>query len=437
MPAVPIPSAALLGLALAVAPATAPAAAPAAPVPPAPRVVTATAETPAVFDDEAGGDADADDPAVWVHPTDPAASLVLGTAKNGGLRVYDLHGREVQSIATPPAPAEGSEAGRFNNVDLVHGFRLGGRTADLAVVTDRGRDQLRAYRIDPAAAAAGRAPLVDVTAPDAPLLFSADQAEVDEQATGYGLATWTADGRAHAAVSRRHTSRLGLFELREEGGRVTYAAEDVLDLPTSFRLPGGGRWTPCGDPGEGPQVEGMAVDVENGVLYAAQEDVGLWRLRLDTADGEFRRGRGARGLVERVAEYGVPATYDPATEECAPGADPGLGGRISADVEGVTIYRTGARSGRVVVSSQGDSTFYAYDRRTGAPAGRFAVGDGRVDGVQHSDGAAAVSTPLPGYPGGLLVVHDGEDTPAVAGPDGEPRPATGFKFVDWRCLDLT
>src|SRR5688572_22724947 len=68
---------------------------------PGDRQVTARVETPALFDDEAGGDADADDPAIWVHPRDRARSLVIGTAKNGGLRVYDLAGREVQAIATP------------------------------------------------------------------------------------------------------------------------------------------------------------------------------------------------------------------------------------------------------------------------------------------------------------------------------------------------
>src|SRR5690349_926907 len=92
---------------------------------PGDRLVTARAETPALFDDEAGGDADADDPAIWVHPRNRARSLVIGTAKNGGLRVYDLAGREVQAIATPPG-------GRFNNVDIVSGFRLGRLTTDLA-----------------------------------------------------------------------------------------------------------------------------------------------------------------------------------------------------------------------------------------------------------------------------------------------------------------
>ncbi|MFC0533479.1 hypothetical protein [Phytohabitans kaempferiae] len=39
--------------------------------------------------------------------------------------------------------------------------------------------------------------------------------------------------------------------------------------------------------------------------------------------------------------------------------------------------------------------------------------------------SGGVSTPLPGYPGGLLVVHDGQNTPDVDG-----RPNTNFKYLD-------
>jgi 3-phytase len=366
--------------------------------------ITARLETPALFDDEAGGDADADDPAIWVNSADRAKSRVIGTAKNGGLRVYDLAGREVQSISPP-------EGGRFNNVDLVKAF---GR--DLAVVTDRGLDKLRIYRIDPN----GR--LTDVTSADAPLLFSRDQAEVETQATGYGLATY---GR-YAVVSRRHTTRLGIFRLEERGGRIGYRATDTLDLPKEFRLPDGSTWTPCLEPGEGPQVEGMVVDAEAGVLYAAQEDVALWKIKLDRD-----RFVGVPRVVERVAEYGVPATYDPQTEECVPGADPGFGGRIHADVEGATIYPTGPRDGYLIVSGQGDSRFFVYDRRTNKPLRTFQVVDGRtIDGVQHSDGAAVTPVALPGFPKGLLVLHDGENTPDSG------RVSTDFKFVDWRSLKV-
>ena len=39
-----------------------------------------------------------DDPAVWVHPTDPSLSLVLGNNKRGALETYDLDGNRVQRL---------------------------------------------------------------------------------------------------------------------------------------------------------------------------------------------------------------------------------------------------------------------------------------------------------------------------------------------------
>jgi 3-phytase len=389
------------------------------PSPDDPREVTPRAETPALFDDEAGGDADGDDPAIWIHPRDRRHSLVIATAKNGGLRVYDLRGRELQSIATPAAPGPDDEPGRFNNVDLVHGFTLHGRRVDLAVVSDRGRDQLRSYRIDPVAAAAGRPPLYDVTAPGVPFAFSRDQAEVDVQATAYGLATYG----QHVVVSRRSRPEIGLFRLVATGAGVSYRRVDRLEFPGTFRLPDGTAWSPCQDPGDLPQFEGMTVDPVTGTLYAAQEDVALWRVAV--RHGRFR---GTPRVVERTREYGVPARFDPVADECVVDydADPGFGGRIAADVEGLAIYRD-----TLLVSSQGDNTFVTYDRWSNRPTGRFAVVDGpAADGSQDCDGAAVVATPLPGYPGGLLVVHDGENTPGVPGEDGEPRTNSNFKFID-------
>ncbi len=63
---------------------------------PSSRTVVATVETQPVDD---FGDA-ADDPAIWIHPTRPELSLVIGTNKKRGLEVYDLAGRRIQSSPT-------------------------------------------------------------------------------------------------------------------------------------------------------------------------------------------------------------------------------------------------------------------------------------------------------------------------------------------------
>ncbi|MER6478080.1 phytase [Streptomyces filamentosus] len=386
--------------------------------------VTPRAETPALHDDDEGGNADADDPAIWRNAAAPDRSLVVATAKEGGLRVYDLDARPVQSIAAPPAAGEDDAPGRFNNVDLVHGLRLSSGKADLAVTSDRGNDRLRFYRIDRDRAGG---PLSDVTDPAAPPVFSQDQAEINDQRTAYGLATWTdrTTGKSYALVSRRERTSIALLELLPAaGGKVTYRKVRALDLPSSFQLPDGTSWSPCAEPGELPQVEGMVVDPANGMLYAGQEDIGVWRMRADLT--------GTPKLIDKVREYGVPGVYDEETEECTPGADPGFGGtRISSDVEGLTLLTEPDGDGYVLASSQGDNTFAAYDRELEDAneyegGFRVAAADDTLDGSEECDGAAVLNAPLGSkYPNGLLVVQDGHDAPG----DGD-RDSTNFKFVD-------
>ncbi|MFE7775401.1 phytase [Streptomyces sp. NPDC057445] len=386
--------------------------------------VTPRAETPTLYDDEAGGNANADDPAIWRNAAHPGSSLVIATAKEGGLRVYDLDARQVQAVPAPPAAGPGDAPGRFNNVDLVQGLRLPSGRADLAVTSDRGHDRLRIYRIDPTRRGG---PLTDVTDPAAPPVFSTNQDEINDQRTAYGLATWTdkASGRSYALVSRRNRTGIALLEIRATSeGRVTYRKIRTLELPSSFRLPNGRSWAPCAEPDELPQVEGMVVDPANGMLYAGQEDVGMWRMRADLS--------GKPELVDKVREFGVPGTYDEKTEECVAGADPGYGGsRLAADVEGLTLLTEPDGDGYVLASSQGDNTFALYDRELkddNEYEGGFRVpaASPDLDGSEECDGAAVLNAPLGAkYPHGLLVVQDGHDTPG----DGE-REATGFKFVD-------
>jgi 3-phytase len=388
--------------------------------------VAAVVETPAQFDDDAGGNADADDPAIWRNKANPSRSLVVTTAKEGGLKVYNLSGAQVQALPVPPAPAPGLETGRFNNVDLLTDVQFADGKADVAVVSDRGRDRIRTYRINPASSTA---PLTDVTAASVPLVFSATEAEVEDQNTAYGLAAYTdkATGRHYAVASRRNHTTLKLVELKVAGGKITYVPVRSYDLPASFTLPNGTSWTPCDEPGSTPQVEGMVVDSATGKLYAGQEDVGIWKLGANLT--------GAPILVDKVREFGVAGTYDPETDECTSGPDPGYGGRhISADVEGLTIFDDGDGEGYLLASSQGDNTFVAYDREGSNPyLTNFRVAAGStVDGSEECDGAMVSSASFgSAYPDGLLVVQDGFNAPDVIGDDGEPRANTNFKFVSW------
>ena len=74
------------------------------------------------------GDA-ADDPAIWVHPTDASRSVIFGTDKQGGLNAYSLAGALLECVG---------ENSRPNNVDVLYDFPLAGEHVDLALATTRG-----------------------------------------------------------------------------------------------------------------------------------------------------------------------------------------------------------------------------------------------------------------------------------------------------------
>jgi 3-phytase len=337
-----------------------------------PTVITQTFEEPA----------DADDPAIWVNPRNTERSVVLGTLKEGGLAAFDLGGRTIGVLPAPPAPTPEAKPGRYNNVDVL---------GDLAFVSDRGRDRIRVFQVDEHG-------VEDVTDPATKPVFAKTEAEVDEQHTVYGLAAGHVNGKDVVVTSRRNETGIALLHV-VKGDRYDTRKVSTVDLPDTFTLPDGQRWTVCGEPGEGPQVEGMVIDERTGTLFAAQEDVGIWRIPLRAS------GFGKPQLVEKVRTFGAPQRYNPETEECeADGPNPGFGGKwLEADAEGLTI------AGDVLLaSSQGDSRFVAYRKADMKPLQDF-----RVKDVEHSDGADVVLGRL-----NLLVVHD-----------GERENGTGFAFI--------
>ena len=392
----------------------------------APAVVTTDNETPALYDDEAGGNAVGDDPAIWVHPGDTDESIVIVTAKEGGLRVYDLESDELQSLPATVAPRADGTEGRYNNVDIAYGVELAGERVDVAVVSDRYNDQLRFFTIDPAGTEA-ETPLVEVTAAEQPFLFSADRATVDEGHTAYGLAVWqpTAGDEAYAVITQEGATTLATARIVEIDGALGYADVATTDMPASSPLPDGTTWTPCDEPGIEPHLEGLTVDQRTGVLYAAQEDVGLWRLQLPFGTAEPR-------LIDRVKDFGVHDAYDPETEECAPvdADDEGFGGSVlEADAEGVDLYYGPGATGYLIVSSQGDDTFAVYERQgRNRLVGTFSVdGVDGADEINGSDGLAVTNRVVGDYREGLLVTHDEPETGEGVG----DRDATNFSYVHW------
>lgn len=317
--------------------------------------------------------ADADDPAFWFNAADPTKSLVVATQKEGGYSVYDVEGRTLLD-ATPDV--------RYNNVDIVFGFPLGGEAADLAVFSDRFSDNLSFYRLQ------GEAPYLVKLETRAPgPLFSG----VRGGDSAYGLTVHrAADGSFDAFVSQN--DRFTVRQVRLFDGRAGAVAWRPV---RTFTLSAGAPTA---------HAEGMVVDPVRRRLFLAQEDVGLYVVELDAlAPAATEVTLTSADLLFRAGELGT-----------------------AADLEGIDVVDDPAGGpGWVVLSSQGNNRFLVLDRESLRPFALFSVAaaGAKLDGSENCDGLAATSRPFgPRFPEGALIVHDGRDSPG---------PATNFKWVGW------
>lgn len=188
------------------------------------------------------GDA-ADDPAIWIHPSDPSRSLVIGTDKKQGLDVYDLNGKRVQSLPD----------GRMNNVDLRYGFQLDGARVAIVAATNRTDKSIALYAVD----ANGR--LRDVA--DGKIPTGMDDP--------YGLCMYrNSAGEYFVFANDADSGNYKQWKLQARGDKV--GAMVVRELAV------------------GSQAEGCAADDANGRLYIAEEDVGLWRYSAQPNGGSER-----------------------------------------------------------------------------------------------------------------------------------------------------
>jgi 3-phytase len=202
--------------------------------------VSATVETDPV---PHKGDA-ADDPAIWVHPTDRSQSTIIGADKEGGLAVYDLAGKQLQYRAD----------GRLNNVDLRYGFPLGGEAVDLVIAANRSTNGIAAYRVNPATRLLENVPLHEV---------------------GAGIGVYGSCMYRSLATGKYYTfvtSKEGLVEQWE----LLEDATGQLDARTVRTLAVGG------------QAEGCIADDELGHLYVAEEQVGIWKYGAEPEAGAGR-----------------------------------------------------------------------------------------------------------------------------------------------------
>jgi hypothetical protein len=92
--------------------------------------IVATTSTPAT----------ADDPAIWIHPNDPAKSVIIGTDKSAGVFVWDMNGNELQAIP---------QGTSVNNVDVRQNVIFGELRLDIVVANLRDAGKLAVFKVNP------------------------------------------------------------------------------------------------------------------------------------------------------------------------------------------------------------------------------------------------------------------------------------------------
>lgn len=305
-----------------------------------------------------------DDPAIWVHPTDPEKSLVLGTNKRWGLLSFNMRGEQVQALPS----------GRINNVDLRQRVKLGGKSRDIAVATQREHDSLAFYEID----AAGK-----IT-------------EYPNQATNmtdiYGMCLYQDEQTLYVFAN-------------EKSGRIAQYRVDWQQNAPSIKL--------VRDIHTPSQVEGCVVDEAQHALFIGEEDKGIWRFNAK-ADASTEGKLIIKAEGDLVADVEGVSLYQGAT--------------LKGKKQDLLVVSSQGNNSYLLYQASAPYT----------QVGRFRIGvnlngmenghETSIDGASETDGLAVTHLPVGHgvWQQGMLVVQDGHNH--------LPDANQAFKWLPWSCI---
>ena len=294
---------------------------------------------------------DSDDPAIWVNPSDPSKSLILGTDKMedemGSVFVFDLTGKVdtvIQGIDRP------------NNIDLAYGFAMDEDTIDIAIFTERIKSQIRVMSVPE---------MKFVDGGGIPVF------EDDTYNAVMGVAIYRNpdSNDFYAIVSRKENpdndnDYLYQYKLVAEGGNIRG------ELVRKFGAFEGST-----------EIEAIAVDNELGYVYYSDEGFGIRKYHADPAMGN-----------EQLAVFGLEG--------------------FASDREGISIYKGSASTGYILVSDQQANAFQVFPREgiDGDPHQHPLIKSLRVQANQ-SDGSEVTSINLNNdFKAGLFVAMSDNKT---------------------------
>jgi 3-phytase len=245
---------------------------------------------------------DTDDPAIWINPTDPSKSLIIGTDKDsdGALYVFDLNGKIIEEKTV-------RNLKRPNNVDVEYGLILNGKPVDIAVATERETNKIRIYSL-----------------PDMKEIDNGGievfTGEKERAPMGISIYKRIKDGAVYAIVSRKSGPNEGYLwqYLLKDDGKGNVAGT----LARKFGTYSGKK-----------EIESVAVDDKLGYVYYSDEQVGV---RKYCADPDAK---------DANKELGIIYTTD-----------------YKEDNEGISIYEVNDNTGYILVSDQSANRFRIYTR---------------------------------------------------------------------------
>ncbi|CAF0930341.1 unnamed protein product [Rotaria sordida] len=289
---------------------------------------------------------DPDDPAIWIHPTQPELSLIIATdkiARIGGLYIFDLDGKILQHIENIDRP---------NNVDVEYGFKINETySIDLVVLTERLQERLRIFSVN-----INQRQLYELTGQNTNVFI--DSSDNHAAPMGLGLYKRIDDGKIYAIISRKsgpNHNYLGQYELIWN--------EQLIDLKFIRYF---------GD-FQGEEIESIVVDDQLGFVYYSDESYGIRKYNVDPQTNQ----------TEQISFINTTNLWQ-------------------GDSEGLALYTTSDTNGYLIITDQiiNGSIFHIYERQgTNSYIKSIKTRADKTDGIEVTSSSLNKN-----FPHGLLIV---------------------------------
>ena len=242
----------------------------------------------------------ADDPAIWIHPTDKSKSLLFLSDKDSGIYVYDLSGKKLQQIDFKTS---------LNNIDLRYDLKCGNNKIDIVAGNLRDTGKLSVLKVN----ANYGGSVLPVT-----LLSDQNSASNSIQKNSYGFTLYQKnDGTVYAFDKPKSSTPIKQW-------RIDCSADEkitTVDVRTVNDVSIG-------------VAEGFIADDQLGYVYFVEEAKGIHKYNADPSSSNLKR-------LSFFAS----------------------GDGTASDREGIALYECQDGTGYLVLSSQGNSLFKVYGRK--------------------------------------------------------------------------